>query len=393
MKIAILNSHPIQYMAPFYKYFNENYGDKIQIEVIYFSDYSVKGGYDNQFGTNLKWDIPLLEGYNYRFIQNYSPLKNPASRFFGMINPNVFNHLRKLNPDAVIIPGWSNLSYLFGFMAAIFLNIDIWVRLETPLNQEVLKQSIKAKIKRFVLKTFYFKRVKRCLYIGKENKKFFEYMGVPEGRLFFTPYSVDNNRFKQAYEKYKSQKIMIREKMGVPNTAMVFLTSGKLMAKKRPLDLIRAFKLANVPNSFLIFLGDGHLKEEIVSYANYEGIGNFLITGFKNQTELAPYFVISDIFVLCSGIGETWGLVTNEAMNFNLPLLVSDRVGSSSDLVNNGLNGYTYEYANVNDLASKMQLMNEQRLKLNAMGKVSAEIVENFSFENISQGILKAATL
>jgi glycosyltransferase involved in cell wall biosynthesis len=378
-------------MAPFYKYFSENYSDYINLEVIYFSDYSVQGGFDNQFGTNLKWDIPLLEGYQYKFIKNYSPVKNPASKFFGMINPNIFKHLRQAKPDVVIIPGWSNLSYILGYFSAIILGIDIWVRLETPLNQELLKQSIKAKIKRFFLKNIYFKNVKRCLYIGNENKKFFQYMGIPEHRLFFTPYSVDNDRFRNAYNEGISEKINIRKKIGIPENSIVFLTSGKLIDKKRPLDLIKAFNLANIPDSFLIYLGDGQLREEIMTYARIEDIGNYLITGFKNQTELAPYFIASDVFVLCSGIGETWGLVTNEAMNFNLPIIISDRVGSANDLVHAGLNGFVYQYSNVNDLASKMKLMASEKEKLSEMGIESSKIIDLYNYKSISYGILKAA--
>ena len=46
---------------------------------------------------------------------------------------------------------------------------------------------------------------------------------------------------------------------------------------------------------------------------------------------------------MASSFGETWGLSVNEAMNFKLPIVVSNLTGSSSDLVCSNKNGYTFE--------------------------------------------------
>lgn len=96
MKIVIINSHPIQYLAPLYKLLSSE--DTIEFIVYYCSDHSLKGGYDPQFGQKLKWDIPLLEGYTYKFIKNYSPLNIKASKFFGVVNPGIFKELKKISP-------------------------------------------------------------------------------------------------------------------------------------------------------------------------------------------------------------------------------------------------------------------------------------------------------
>jgi len=60
-KIKFLYTHPIQYFAPLHK--------QIQLanfcisEVLYCENTS-NGYYDNEFKKTIKWDIPLLEGYN-----------------------------------------------------------------------------------------------------------------------------------------------------------------------------------------------------------------------------------------------------------------------------------------------------------------------------------------
>ena len=52
--IIFVNSHPIQYFAPMYKYFNEH---NIPTTAWYCSDFSVKGGIDVEFGQKITWDI------------------------------------------------------------------------------------------------------------------------------------------------------------------------------------------------------------------------------------------------------------------------------------------------------------------------------------------------
>jgi hypothetical protein len=68
-KIIIINSHPIQYFAPLYKKMTE---EGLDVEVWYCSDESIRGENDKGFGTTVKWDIPLLDGYRYRFFKNHS---------------------------------------------------------------------------------------------------------------------------------------------------------------------------------------------------------------------------------------------------------------------------------------------------------------------------------
>ena len=65
-KLIFLNSHPIQYFAPLYQQITQ--GTNIPLEVWYCSDESIKGKLDKGFGTAVKWDIPLLQGYAYQFL-------------------------------------------------------------------------------------------------------------------------------------------------------------------------------------------------------------------------------------------------------------------------------------------------------------------------------------
>jgi glycosyltransferase involved in cell wall biosynthesis len=54
--------------------------------------------------------------------------------------------------------------------------------------------------------------------------------------------------------------------------------------------------------------------------------------GFKNQTEIAPYYLAADVLVLPSRqMGETWGLVANEALLAGCRVILSRHVGCQAD--------------------------------------------------------------
>ena len=127
---------------------------------------------------------------------------------------------------------------------------------------------------------------------------------------------------------------------------------GKLIQKKRPLDLIaacrRAQSLRPGLNFHLLFVGTGDLAEAVrtncrvvLDAAGFIGAPGSTDTeappasflGFLNQTQLPEAYAAADCIALPSEATETWGLVVNEAMASGLPALVSDAVGCADDLV------------------------------------------------------------
>jgi glycosyltransferase involved in cell wall biosynthesis len=96
--------------------------------------------------------------------------------------------------------------------------------------------------------------------------------------------------------------------------------------------------------------------------------------------------------VLPSDYGETWGLVVNEGMIFEMPAVVSDRVGCAPDLVHEGATGYKVEFGNVQALTSILSQMAEHPEHIREMGKNARELVlSEYTIENAADGIVKAA--
>ncbi len=385
-KVAFLTSHPIQYQAPLFKKLAKQ--PEINLIVYFCTDFGIKEKVDPEFGKKIKWDTPLLEGYKYKFLKNYS--FKPNYSFLGQINFGIIKELYKNKFDAIIIHGWNSLTNILAIFFAKIFGIKVFLISENPLSQEKLKPKWKILVKKIFIKNILFNLIDIFLYIGEENKKFYRFYNVEDKKLFFYPYSVNNDFFQKEYEKYKSKRIEIRKELTIGQEDIVILFVGKLINKKNPLDLLKAYEILKQENKALIFVGEGGLRREMEKYIEEKKLKKVIITGFVNQSEISKYYSIADIFVLPSGIGETWGLVVNEAMCFGLSILASTIVGCSGDLVKKDINGYTFSVGNIKEIAYFLDILASNGYKRNEFKKNSFKLIRLYSYEEDIKGILNA---
>jgi len=389
-KIAYLISHPIQYHSPLFAEWAKN--AELDLTVIYCSKYGLQEGekINPLVGKTKKWDIPLLEGYHHVFLRNYSPKPSHFAGFIGLINLGLLPFLIKQRCDVIIINGWRYFTYIYAILLGVILGIKVYIRGDNTIIDEEQLTPGKKYLKKILLGRVLFPMVSRFLYVGEANKDFFRYYGVPHEKLIFTPHAVDNRRFTGEYNELVGSRDTIKKELGLDTNSFTILFLGKLISKKQPLDLLKAFERLELINKRLIFIGYGPLQEEMETYINEKGLQGVQITGFKNQSELGKYLISGDVFVLPSSFGETWGLVVNEAMNFHLPVITSNRVGCSLDLVMEGENGFVFESGNIEELTTRLEQVFESSVDGNTMGKSSARIVKDYSYETITRSILNS---
>lgn len=383
MKLIFLNSHPIQYFAPLYQQITDE--TNLSLEVWYCSDESVKGKLDKGFGTEVKWDIPLLQGYSYRFIPNDARHPSIHGGFWGLKNKGIRDLLRNTEPSVIVVHGWAYYTHVRTLLTARRYGHRVCLRAETPWNQEKLKSKAITFLKHCYLR-FLFSRVSNFLYIGTQNKLFYKQLGVKESKLIFTPYAVDNQRFRQT-----DQRITVtdaRKELDLPSDKIIILYSGKYISKKRPLDLVKAIQPLP-PNVLTVLVGDGELRPDLEDFIQEHKLQDRVrLTGFVNQSKIPLYYKAADLFVMCSGLGETWGLSVNEAMNFSLPVVVSETCGSSYDLVVPGVNGWTFPTGDIQQLTriltDFLALSPAQKAQ---MGAASRKRIDEFSYRQIIDGL------
>jgi len=142
----------------------------------------------------------------------------------------------------------------------------------------------------------------------------------------------------------------------------------------------------------LVLLGDGPLRSSILDLRSSLGLGDSVhLPGFKQYDELPEFYALAKVFIHASTT-EQWGLVVNEAMASGLPVLVSNRCGCAQDLVHNGVNGFTFDPADVEQMAQLMfQLSAFQPFRLSEFGSASQRIISDWGTRQFAQGVLAAA--
>ncbi len=380
MKIAILKSHAIQYEVPLFRRLEAE--NDIDLTVYFSWDFGAKETYDPEFGKKVKWDTPLLGGYRHVFLKNISP--RPSSNFWGQINPGVAREIWKGAYGAIIISGWNSFTNWLAFLTALLRKTPVYWHGESPLNQELLKTGWKQTMKKIVLRRV-FEKSRGVLCIGLENKKFYASYGVPEEKMHFVPYAVDNANFMVQRRKHKGRP------------AALFV--GKLIPKKRVFDILEALRILKKGDMSrellpaLSLVGEGALRKEMEEYVRRNSLEHVRFAGFQNQKELPNWYAESDIFILPSGAGETWGLVVNEAMCAGLPVVVSDMAGCAADLVRHGKNGFVFPCGNAERLAEYVRRLAENEEERRAFGEESKKIIREYSHEKDVEGIRKALGL
>lgn len=365
--LAILSTHPIQYQVPLWQALAKD--GSIPFEVWYLNAHGARPSYDRQFGKSFAWDLDVLSGYPYRFLEVNAG--GDVGKFGKLrLAERLLPLFRERDVSALWVQGWQVWAYWQAVWQAHAAGVPVWLRGES--NDLVTHGLWKRNLKRHVLGQF-FGRVQNFLYIGKANRRLYENFGVRPEQLSHTPYCVDNDRFAQQAEALAPDRAEIRRRWGVPDNAFCVLFAAKFIDKKRPLDLIRAaadsrFKSLGRP-LHLLFVGSGELgadmrnacdvvfdaeSQSVCKVEGGRGLPSATFAGFLNQTEISKAYVAADCMVLPSDSRETWGLVVNEAMASGLPCIVSDACGCAEDLVAPLNPSYRFPLGNYNSLASSL---------------------------------------
>jgi len=339
MHIVIVTTHPIQYQAPLFR----ELAQKVDLTVLFMMRQTPQGQAASGFGVEFEWDIPLLEGYRHVFANNIALHPSTMHRD-GIILKGHKLLLASLRPDVMMTMGWFPRGLLQVIQWAERAKVPLVCRGESNL---VSSRSLLKRIAKF----FYFPRLlskfAAFAVIGCHNHEFYRHYGVPESRLHFAPYSVDTNSLEAEFQRH-------RPPLRKPGPWRIGF-AGKLIPKKRPLDLVSAVGRSRHKSRIqLVIIGDGPLRSEVEASTRANDV-QIDFRGFLNQSQIvAKGYADLDALVLPSGEYETWGLVINEAMTGGVPVIVSDMVGCAPDLVHENVTGHQFPSGDVAALASRI---------------------------------------
>ncbi len=379
MELVVFATHPIQYQVPIWRKLDQHHG--VNSRVVYCCDHGVSAYKDEEFNATFAWDLPLLDGYSSEILRTGSLSTKNILKV-----RNCRAVLERLAADCILVQGYFAPYTRQIRVLAKKLGIKLIVRGEFTDRRPA--SSAKRIIADFYRRWFY-KGVDAFCYIGVDAITHLHRFGIPDSQLFYSPYCIDTDYFEA--QKINVSRIQARALLGIPTDAIVFLFSGKMIDRKQPLVFGQALlELRDQENLYCIAIGEGPQRSAFESLLRPVFNNRVIIPGFVNQSELAKYFTAADVLVLPSQF-DSWGLVVNEAMQFGLPVIVSDMVGCAPDLVKTNETGFIFPVGNVYALAQSMlQFLNSPGLSAK-MGAQAIELVSRYSTTAAADGILQAA--
>lgn len=374
-RLAIVASHVIQYQDPFFRLLAQD-GD-VDLTVLYCSRAGAETYRDEDMKTTLAWDIDVLQGYRYRFLRNLARDSNAG--YGRLINPGIVPALVRGRYDAVIFMfGWGAVTALLGMATCWITRTPFFFYGDSSFPPP--EQTFRSKVRAWFLRRL-FARATGFMVSGKLNAGYYRHYGADENTFFLLPWAVDNDRFAAASED------ALRQRYAITSGAVVILFSAKLVPRKDPMTLLRAFEaMKHRSQAALVFMGDGELRPELEKYVREHAIENVHFTGFINQREIPGHYAMSDVFVLPSTY-EPRGAVVNEAMACGLPVIVTDRCGSIGDIVQENDNAFVYPAGDAAALRDVLDKIVDDDALRSRMGERSRAIIADWDFARGVAGV------
>jgi glycosyltransferase involved in cell wall biosynthesis len=324
--------------------------------------------------TQACFDIPLLEGYPWRYIPNRSPLPS-LTKVYGLINPGLVTLVSEF--DCCVVYGHNYVTFWLAIAAAKLNGKPLILATDATYIEPVSGGNWKIPIKKRILPYLYNQVADAVLVLSSISKQFIHSLGVPQEKIFLTPYVVDNESIADTAQR--SSRSAIRTEWNIPEEATIFVFCAKFIPRKRPQDVVEAFAAANTPNSYLIMVGDGPLADDLKSQVQQLGIENKVrFLGLVKYSRLPEVYAACDLLAFSSEY-EPYGLPVNEAMICGIPVVVSDRIGAGYDLVQEGRTGFTYPCGNIDALSQIFAQILQEPKKLKTMGQAAKQRMQTWS--------------
>lgn len=278
--------------------------------------------------------------------------------------------------DVIFLGGYEKITYiLLSLICKMYKKKYVIIFDGISCNRLKVKENVFKKM----IKSLVIKNSNAIWGNGTISRRYFnECFNYPLNKIYNQYLTIDGERIKKLGENRQFIRKELREKYMITQEEIVIQYSGRLVEVKNVKSIIEAISKIKNKNIVLLVTGDGILRKQLENRAKELGV-KMIVTGFiDNQLKLFKHYFISDIFILASTY-EPWGLVVNEAMYAELPILVSNICGCSLDLVDK--NGYLIDPYDIDDIRNNIEKLLSQ-IKNGKIGERSLQIINEWNFSN-----------
>jgi glycosyltransferase involved in cell wall biosynthesis len=277
----------------------------------------------------------------------------------------------KFNPDLVLVSGRMDKDYLA--IAKFFANKIKRVTLQDTIYEKTFRQYIQTKFTKYLYKQYFDK----FWGIGMPQTNYAKRIGFKPSDISEGFYVADKTFFdRNIIFEYKNVK------------ELNFLFIGRLAREKNIINLARAIEtINNLTNSFhkLTIIGEGYELSKINKFQCVDYLG------LKSQNQIVDIAKTCHVFCLPSTY-EPWGVVVHEMAALGLPILISNKCGSSFDLVIDGHNGFKFDPLNIKSIKqslNKFISLNDDEKKLFSINSnLIAKKINHFKWNNTLNSFL-----
>lgn len=322
-------------------------------------------------GIKLQWDSSsALQGYSYHELPS-----QPLTCWRYILN-------QALTPPehrVALINGWSTKASILALIAARLRNIPIILRLDTV---DLYPTSLLKTLRRRIVRSIIYRLPAAFMGISSLTRQHLQRWGIKNEAIFTFPYAIDNAWLAETAARHSVRRTDLRHALGIESHTDVIMTALKFFPREGARDIVQAFAGLEAWHNAttLLLVGDGPMRPDLEDLVQQHPTMKVVFTGWVPYARLIELFAISDLFVH-PGLEEPWGCSVQEAAACRLPIIGSDLVGATHDLVQPGVNGMVYQGGNVEALRAALIAMLKQREQWSAMGEQSWRIVQDWGHE------------
>ncbi|NJN16542.1 MAG: glycosyltransferase [Oscillochloris sp.] len=259
----------------------------------------------------------------------------------------------------------------------------IWQRLDTPAHRLF-----------FPLTRYFYRHADAVAVYGEHVKRYLIGEGVSAEKIFIATHALDNQSYRRSLPADERRQLLAD--LNIEPHQRIVLSLGRLEPSKGLDVLLKAFALANRPESVLLIVGTGSLRAELERQAAELGLSERVrFAGYVANEQAWRYYALAWMLAVPSvtmpAFKEPWGLVVNEAFNQGVPVIASDAVGAAvGGLVRDGETGLVVPERDAAALALALGTLLDQPELRDRMGRNAAQLIAGWDNEAMVAGFRAA---
>lgn len=284
---------------------------------------------------------------------------------------NLWRYIRSIKPDIAIC--FFKVSYMLGVLAARIAGVPKIVSTRRDYGLWLDNRSIY--LLRFANR--YVDEIVTNSYLVKQLVSDRERFDPSKIRVIYNGLALNN------FSKLKLDRRRFKVTLGIPDENMVVGIIAGLRVMKHHKTFLKAAKrvLSFRSDVDFVLVGDGMLRDDLEDLSVRLGIENRVhFSGW--QKNVTPFLSIFDLGVNCSE-NEGMSNAIMEYMAFEVPCIVT-RAGGNTELIENGVNGYTFELHDDRELAKLiLYLLENPKIRKHFADKAKTFILKECNFEKM----------